>query len=84
MRGGQPTPDRQTRYPNLVVFRVCRPGLPPLLAGAKDAVSPGFGFGGQGDGNVWIALVENDHQLGQAVRNIRGFPRAGSNMADGA
>jgi alanine-synthesizing transaminase len=52
-----------------------------LLARAKVAVSPGLGFGEQGDGHVRIALVENTHRLRQAVRNIRGFLQAGSNVA---
>jgi alanine-synthesizing transaminase len=53
-----------------------------LLARAKVAVSPGLGFGEQGDGHVRIALVENTHRLRQAVRNIRAFLQAGSNVAD--
>jgi alanine-synthesizing transaminase len=53
-----------------------------LLARAKVAVSPGLGFGEQGEGYVRIALVENNHRLRQAVRNIRGFLQAGSNVAD--
>jgi alanine-synthesizing transaminase len=56
-----------------------------LLSRAKVAVSPGLGFGEQGDGHVRIALVENNHRLRQAVRNIRGFLQAGSNVvADAA
>jgi alanine-synthesizing transaminase len=55
-----------------------------LLARAKVAVSPGLGFGEQGDGHVRIALVENNHRLRQAVRNIRGFLQAGSNVAEDA
>ncbi len=51
-----------------------------LLARAKVAVSPGLGFGEQGDGHVRIALVENNHRLRQAVRNIRAFLQAGSNV----
>jgi alanine-synthesizing transaminase len=54
-----------------------------LLARAKVAVSPGLGFGEQGEGFVRIALVENTHRLRQAVRNIRGFLQAGSNVAEG-
>jgi alanine-synthesizing transaminase len=46
------------------------------------AVSPGLGFGEQGDGHVRIALVENNHRLRQAVRNIRSFLQAGSNVAE--
>ena len=53
-----------------------------LLARAKVAVSPGLGFGEQGEGYVRIALVENNHRLRQAVRNIRGFLQAGSNVAE--
>jgi alanine-synthesizing transaminase len=53
-----------------------------LLARAKVAVSPGLGFGEQGDGHVRIALVENNHRLRQAVRNIRSFLQAGSNVAE--
>jgi alanine-synthesizing transaminase len=55
-----------------------------LLARAKVAVSPGLGFGEMGDGHVRIALVENNHRLRQAVRNIRAFLQAGSNVAEGA
>jgi len=55
-----------------------------LLARAKVAVSPGLGFGEQGEGFVRIALVENNHRLRQAVRNIRGFLQAGSNVAEEA
>jgi len=53
-----------------------------LLARAKVAVSPGLGFGEHGDTHVRIALVENNHRLRQAVRNIRAFLQAGSNVAD--
>ena len=35
------------------------------------AVSPGVGFGADGDGFVRFALVENEHRIGQAVRGIR-------------
>jgi alanine-synthesizing transaminase len=36
-------------------------------------VSPGTGFGENGEGFVRIALVENKHRIRQAVRNIRTF-----------
>ena len=56
-----------------------------LLAQAKVAVAPGIGFGEHGDGHVRIALVENAQRLRQAVRNIRGFLHADSNVtADAA
>ena len=42
-----------------------------LLKKAAVAVSPGTGFGGEGDGHVRFALVENEHRLRQAVRGIR-------------
>ena len=51
-----------------------------LLARAKVAVAPGLGFGEHGDTHVRIALVENNHRLRQAVRNIRGFLQAGTNQ----
>jgi alanine-synthesizing transaminase len=44
-----------------------------LMEKAKVAVAPGIGFGEYGDGHVRIALVENNHRLRQAIRNIRGF-----------
>ncbi len=44
-----------------------------LLARAKVAVAPGIGFGEHGEGFVRIALVENNHRLRQALRNIKGF-----------
>jgi alanine-synthesizing transaminase len=44
-----------------------------LLAEAKVAVAPGVGFGEYGDGHVRIALVENEHRIRQAARNIRRF-----------
>jgi len=44
-----------------------------LLQHANVAVSPGVGFGEYGDGYVRIALVENEHRIRQAVRNIKRF-----------
>jgi alanine-synthesizing transaminase len=39
------------------------------------AVSPGIGFGPGGEGFVRFALIENQHRIGQAVRQIRrGLP----------
>ena len=38
---------------------------------ASVAVSPGVGFGQDGDGFVRFALVENEQRIGQAVRGIR-------------
>jgi alanine-synthesizing transaminase len=44
-----------------------------LAREASVAVSPGIGFGSDGDGFVRFALVENEHRIGQAVRGIRRF-----------
>jgi alanine-synthesizing transaminase len=44
-----------------------------LLVQAKVAVSPGIGFGEYGEGYVRIALVENEHRIRQAARNVRRF-----------
>jgi alanine-synthesizing transaminase len=42
-----------------------------LAREASVAVSPGIGFGADGDGFVRFALVENEQRIGQAVRGIR-------------
>ncbi len=42
-----------------------------LLADACVAVSPGIGFGEYGEGYVRFGLIENEHRIRQAVRNIR-------------
>ncbi len=42
-----------------------------LLAKAKVAVSPGIGFGADGDRFVRFALIENEHRTRQAIRGIR-------------
>ena len=42
-----------------------------LLIEAKVAVSPGIGFGEQGDSHVRFALIENEHRTRQALRGIR-------------
>src|SRR6201994_4511333 len=55
-----------------------------LLERAKVAVAPGLGFGEYGEGYVRIALVENTHRLRQAIRSIRTFMQAGSNVAEPA
>ncbi len=44
-----------------------------LLVHAKVAVAPGLGFGEYGEGYVRIALVENEHRIRQAARNIKRF-----------
>ena len=42
-----------------------------LLETAGVAVSPGVGFGESGEGFVRFALVENEHRISQATRNLR-------------
>lgn len=45
------------------------------LKNAEVAVSPGRGFGEDGEGYLRIGLVENEERLRQAVRQIRrAFP----------
>ena len=44
-----------------------------LIEHAQVAVSPGLGFGEHGEGYVRIALVENEHRIRQAARNIKKF-----------
>lgn len=44
-----------------------------LLEKALVAVSPGIGFGPQGDGHVRFALIENHHRSRQAIRSIKQF-----------
>ena len=44
-----------------------------LIEKADVAVSPGIGFGENGDEFVRIALVENEHRIRQAARNIKKF-----------
>ncbi|TIT21345.1 MAG: LL-diaminopimelate aminotransferase [Mesorhizobium sp.] len=44
-----------------------------LIEHADVAVAPGVGFGEHGDDHVRIALVENEHRIRQAARNIKRF-----------
>src|SRR5256714_642429 len=44
-----------------------------LVEKAEIAVSPGVAFGEHGEGNVRIALVENEQRIRQAARNLRRF-----------
>jgi alanine-synthesizing transaminase len=52
-----------------------------LLIHAKVAVSPGIGFGEYGEGYVRVALVENEHRIRQAARNVKKFLSMGTNHA---
>jgi alanine-synthesizing transaminase len=44
-----------------------------LIEKADVAVAPGIGFGENGDTHVRLALVENEHRIRQAARNIARF-----------
>ncbi|MEO9339022.1 LL-diaminopimelate aminotransferase [Mesorhizobium sp. SB112] len=44
-----------------------------LIEKADVAVAPGVGFGEHGDNYVRLALVENEHRIRQAARNIKKF-----------
>ena len=44
-----------------------------LIEKAGVAVSPGLGFGEYGEGFIRIALVENEHRIRQAARNLKKF-----------
>jgi alanine-synthesizing transaminase len=44
-----------------------------LLIHAKVAVLPGVGFGEYGEGYVRVGLVENEHRIRQAARNVKKF-----------
>jgi alanine-synthesizing transaminase len=49
------------------------------LQKAEVAISPGRGFGEDGEGHVRVALVENEKRLQQAVRQMRkAFPVDGA------
>jgi alanine-synthesizing transaminase len=48
-----------------------------LLQEAHVAVSPGSGFGADGEGYVRFALVENEQRIAQAVRGLRRALAAG-------
>ncbi len=52
-----------------------------LIEHASVAVAPGIGFGEHGDGHVRIALVENEHRVRQAARNIKKFLALGPSGA---
>ena len=46
-----------------------------LMEEANVAVAPGIGFGEEGEGYLRLALVENEHRLRQALRQIGKFMR---------
>jgi alanine-synthesizing transaminase len=42
-----------------------------LMQEAEVAVAPGIGFGEYGEGFVRIGLVENEHRIRQAAKNVK-------------
>jgi alanine-synthesizing transaminase len=52
-----------------------------LLEKARVCVSPGIGFGDQGDDFVRFALIENESRIRQAVRGIRAMFKADAAVA---
>ena len=44
-----------------------------LIEEAGVAVAPGVAFGEYGEGYVRIGLVENEHRIRQAARNVKKF-----------
>ena len=44
-----------------------------LIEEAGVAVAPGVGFGEYGEGFVRVGLVENEHRIRQAARNVKKF-----------
>ena len=44
-----------------------------LIEEAAVAVAPGIAFGEYGEGYVRIGLVENEHRIRQAARNVKKF-----------
>jgi alanine-synthesizing transaminase len=53
-----------------------------LLTHAHVAVAPGVGYGEDGEGYVRIAMVENEHRIRQAARNVKRYLQSmGVNIA---
>lgn len=44
-----------------------------MIEHADVAVAPGIGFGEHGDDYIRVALVENEHRIRQAARNLKRF-----------
>ena len=42
-----------------------------LMQEANVAVAPGIGFGDEGENYLRLALVENEHRIRQAIRQMR-------------
>ncbi len=54
-----------------------------LVADAGVAVSPGIGFGADGEGFVRFGLIENEHRTRQAIRGIRDMFRRDGVLKEG-
>jgi alanine-synthesizing transaminase len=54
-----------------------------LMDEANVAVAPGIGFGEEGEGYLRLALVENEHRIRQALRQIGRITRANTNDLGG-
>ena len=61
-----PVPDRFKSIGSLEFSKL-------LLKNGKVAVAPGIGFGSKGEGFVRIGLVENEHRIRQAIKNVKIF-----------
>ena len=59
-------PDRYLSFGSLEFSKL-------LIKHAKVAVSPGAGFGVDGDDYVRFSLIENEHRIRQAIRSIKNF-----------
>ena len=55
-----------------------------LIEEAGVAVAPGFAFGEYGEGYVRIGLVENEHRIRQAARNVKKFLAQSGEILDRA
>jgi len=55
-----------------------------LIEEAEVAVSPGVAFGEYGEGFVRIGLVENEHRIRQAARNVKRFLDRSGQILSGA
>ena len=55
-----------------------------LMEEAHVAVAPGVGFGEYGEGYVRIGLVENEHRIRQAARNVKKFLANSTEILDRA
>jgi hypothetical protein len=80
--GKLPEPDKENAMPTEPTIRFAErmTQLPPYLFGminkmkmerANVAVTPGAGFGEEGDGHLRLALVENENRIRQGLKQMR-------------